>query len=281
MEYMAEELDIFSEPPLQHGIELFEMNEVGLLNSIQNSTVFDFNAIGYEDKMIDINSIFLRMTMKIVKEDGTAYTSADTKVPHLVSNAISSIFSTAQVRLNNTLVANYENTYAYQSYLASILSHQEDVVSARYKKSQLIVADHTSKYLEEVSKNSTLFELYGKLSLLPLNRFILPSVSVNIKLNLNAQKFFLIDPEATGTGKLVIESASLFVKYLTISTPLLLAQEKLLNSGQKAIYCCNRPHVITANIPKGVTSLNFASLYAGIRPSLALTGKVFLRIYNL
>lgn len=274
---MAEELDLFSERVLQHGVESHEIIQCGLLNSISNSTVFDFNAVGYENRMIDMNSIFLRMTGQILKLDNSLYTDADKNAPHLVSNALSSIFSTAQVRLNNTLVANYENTYAYQAFLASILSHQEDVVSARYKKSQLIVVDHTKAHLEKVSKNSKVFELFGKLSLLQLAHYILPSVSLNIKLNLNSQEFFLMDTDPKGTGKLVILSANIYVKYLNISVPLLLATEKLLNSGRNALYIFHRPHLITASVPKGTTNLHISSLYAGLRPSLALTGKYSIK----
>lgn len=275
MAYMSSELDLFSERPIVQGIESHELIEVGLLNSITNSNVLEFSLNGFNNKMKDLDHMYLKLTLKIVKADDTDYVSAKDEdiEAHLVSNAAFSIFSSAQVLLGNVQVAEYDNYYAYKSFIESILSHEDNLVSSRYSRSHLNVPGHVSKNLNLVSRNSKVFELYAKLSVLPLNRYLLTQVPLTLKLSLNNPDFYIIDKsKESKPGKLKFISASLFVKHISIAPALMLAQEKLLNSNKNAVYCYNKAIVVSTNLPKGTTNISLPAVYSGIRPSLIITG---------
>lgn len=275
MAYMSQELDLFSEKPIITGIESHDLQEVGLLNSISNSNILEFSCLGHNNKLKSLNNLYIKLMLKITKSDGTDYESAaETDVEaHLVSNAAFSIFSTCQVTLGNVQIASYDGYYAYKSYIESILSHEDNLVSSRYTKSHLNVQDHETKYLNQVSRKSATFELYAKLSILPVDRYLLTQVPLTVKLSINNPAFYMIDTsKAAKPGKLQFISAALYVKHITVSTQLLLAQEKLLNAGKNAVYTYNKAIVVSTNIAKGTTNMNLPAIYSGIRPSMIITG---------
>lgn len=269
VEVIPSELDLFNEKALLLGVQSNEYIETALLNSVQNNAQFEFHSVPFNNKFKDLSNIYLRLKCKITKGDGTEYNVDKGAEGHLVSNGLYSIFRSCFVTINGTVIHSMENDYGYKEIIENMLNYQEDVVTSRFKNSQLLVPNHDSTYLASVSKKSGIFELYGRINMCNTSRLIVPNCSVNIKLNLHRPEFYMWD-KTKDSAKLHILDAKLYVKHVCPSPDLMLQIERNLNSGHNAIYTYSRCVIKTANLSRGVSNMNLNNLYVGLKPKLAI-----------
>lgn len=269
-QYIPEELSLFTERPLLLSIQDSVIHDYHPLNTLEGATNIEFMSLGYTDKFKDLSHIFLKLKLQVLKKDGTMFKATDLK-PHLVSNALYSIFKSAYCRLNGNNLRNVEGNYHYKEYLETSLNFDKLCATSRLT-SQLYVPNAEQAKLELVSKNSNIFDLYGKINLININKYLLSGVSFSLRLNLeNPDFFFMEDTGTTGTNTtsiLKIKEATLYVKHILPREAVLLSIEKVLSSGRNCIYEYRRGEIVTQNIASSSSTLNIPNFYTGPKPSI-------------
>jgi len=102
---------------------------------------------------------------------------------------------------------------------------------------------------------------------------------MKITMDLEKPEFFLMKPESATAGELKIIEATLYAKYLTISSSVLLAHHKMLS--QHAIsYNFKRNVIKNFIIPSGVLSQNFENVFSGPLPANLVIGFVKNASFN-
>ena len=272
-EYIPEELDIFSERPIIMSVNDSEIIEYSALNSVENSTLLEFHSNSYGDRYKDLSNMYLKLKLKIVKHDGSDYVATDVEQGHLISNALHSIFRTAYTSLNGTNVHSVESNYHYKEFIETTMNYSVESAASRLS-TQLFIPDPTPAKLSEISKNSAIFELYGRINLMNLDKLLIPNVDFNLRMSLENSDFFIKEKNEK-KSILKFLDAKLFIRHVIPNTEILLAQEKMLGSGRPAVYQYKRGVVLTQNLAKGVTNLNIQNFYnGGIKPCMILFSMV-------
>ena len=124
------ELDLFSVPLTQTSIDNGVLVEYHPISSLAEGAPIEFEVSSSGDDYIDFANSYLYARAKIKHANGSNMDENDTVGP--VNNFLHSLFSQVDVSLNGTLITNSTNTYAYRSYLETLLSYGESA-----KKSHL------------------------------------------------------------------------------------------------------------------------------------------------
>lgn len=278
-EYIPEELDIFTQRPILMSIVDQNVIETSSLNSVENSNLIEFKSSAYMDKCKDLNAVFLKLKLRLLKDDGSVYnhnetTKVDEVQPNLITNALHSIFKGVHISLNGTNVHSVEDNYHYKEFIETTLNFGIEAAQTRLS-SQLYIPNASQERLGEVSRDSSVFDLYGKVNVMNLDRYLIPGVDANFRFSLENSDFYINEKSATKKSVLKILEAKLYVRHVTPISDLLLSHEKFLASGKQAIYEYKRGTVISQNIPTGVTNLNIPNFYnGGVRPSLIIFAMV-------
>lgn len=274
-EFIPDELNVFANQPVLQCINDAHHIEYSALNTLDNATTIEFDSLPYDDKYKDLSWTYLKLRLQLVKADGTKYTNDDVFQPHLISNTLHSIFKSAFISLNGQSMRSVEQNYHYKEYIETSLNYTIESATSRLN-SQLYVPNSVEVSLGVRSKNSKIFELYGRLNLININRLLIPRVKVNLRLHLENPEFFIKeDTEQTkSTSKLKIHGANLYIRHVTPTLEILNSHEKLLLGGESAVYEFKRGEIITQNVAAGTKNLTIPNLYSGPRPSLIVFGMV-------
>jgi hypothetical protein len=216
--------------------------------------------------------IHLKLRLQLLKKDLTVFKAEDTVQGHLISNALHSIFRSAHVSLNGQSVRNVDSNYHIKEFIENSLNFSEQTVQNRLSAQHY--GDESS--LTSISANSKVFEIYGKINIFNLSKFLIPGVSFTLRLHLESPTFFIVeDVTKTKTEtQLKIVSSRLYIRHVVPTNDVILAHERLLSQNKRAIYEYKRGNVITQNIGKGTNNLEILNFYTGIQPSLVVFGMI-------
>lgn len=277
-EYIPDELNLFADRAVQLSITGTTTHSYAPINSLDNTQCLEFVSPALNDQFKDLSSCCLRLTLQILKRDGTKYAAGDTAQPKLASNIIGSMFKAAQVSINNILVRNIDSNYGIKELLETKLNYDRNSLKTRLASTMYYDEGGETAFTDQI-KNSQEFEVYGRLNLLNLDRYLLPMCSLNIKLHLANSDIFLLensvtanDATTTSDSKLVIMQAHLLVNHKTVRENVFYSIEKILSSGRSAVYDHTSGNVLTYNIPSGASQISVQSLYSGPKPRLAILG---------
>lgn len=274
-EYIPEELNIFSNRAFLNCISESSHKEYSALNTLDGANSLEFNSLAYTDQYKDLSWVFLKLRLQVTKGDGTLFKETDQEQPHLTTNALHSIFKSAFISLNGNNLRNVEQNYHYKEWIETTMNFNIEYANSRLT-SQLYIPNSTSDALKKAPKNSKVFELYGRINLINVAKLLIPGVSFNLRLNLESPEFYFVEDivKTMTTSKLKIDDAKLCIRHVKPSSEVLLAHERLLASGEPAVYEYKRGEIFTQNVAKGASNLNIMNFYSGPRPSLALFGMV-------
>ena len=124
------ELDLFGVAPTQTSIVRSQWVEHQPTASLNSGGPIEFLIPGTGDEYLDFANIYLIVKTKVTSAAGADLDPATTVGP--VNNWLHSLFNQVNVYLNGTLVTPSSNTYAYRSYIETLLSYGIEA-----KKSQL------------------------------------------------------------------------------------------------------------------------------------------------
>ena len=124
-EGVKSELDLFAVPPTQTSIDDAHHDgrwvEHQPLMYLDSGGPTEFMLPGTGDAYLNLANTYLLIRAKVVRGDGTDL-AADTQVAP-VNNWLHSLFSQADVYINDTLVTPSSNTYPYRAYVETLLSY--------------------------------------------------------------------------------------------------------------------------------------------------------------
>ena len=146
------EVDLFSVPPTQQSLERGRWIDYAPLSSVQNPDSAITFLIAGTDEYIDLSKTILTVTGKITLKDSTTKLTGggQTNVAP-VNNFLHSLFRQVDVYLNGKQVTPAMGTYAYRSYIETLLNYD---VSA--KESQFSSALYYKDTATEMDGNGSL-----------------------------------------------------------------------------------------------------------------------------
>ena len=143
------EVDLFRVPPTQQSLERGRWIDYAPLSSVENPNSAITFLIAGTDEYIDLSKTILTVTGKITKKDGTSkLDSNDQSNVAPVNNFLHSLFRQVDVYLNGKQVTPAMGTYAYRSYIETLLNYdvsakQSEFSSALYYKDTAGQMDET------------------------------------------------------------------------------------------------------------------------------------------
>ena len=226
---------------------------------------------------------------QILRASNTAIDNTNHVGP--VNLLMHSLFSEVDVKLNDTLVSSTNNTYAYRSYLETLLSYgpaakQSQLTSSMYYKD---VAGH----LEELNphdqhaantgfvKRHSFFEdgqmvdMIGCLhsDLFFQDKYLPSDVNIRIRLVRNKDAFCLLSNVNGAAFKIRINDCKLLVRKVKLSPSVFVAHAKALEQGN-AKYPIRRVVCKTFTVPRGNMDFSQENLFAGQLPTRLVIGCV-------
>lgn len=262
--------------------------------TVKDNDVLNFRIPPDSEKFSDLNSILLKIQLKIVKSDGSD--CGNPNKPFLDWNGISSLFSSCDVRFDGVIVSSM-TSYPYTAALCRWLGASEDMRNLWYKLDGsedpcLNTSDiqggtpmemKLSPYSQKYSKSKTVV-LWGRIYsdiLLSSRQYLPPNVELGVELRRAPDKFS-INCHSNGTAyRIYMDWASLYLKRLSIKPSLLSKPLSTLKHDASMIF--NRLETRIQSMPRGqsiwqwLDCLNGATLpnriYVGFVTQEALYGK--------
>ena len=148
------EIDLFSVPPTQQSLERGRWIDYAPLSSVQNAD----NAITFlitgTDEYIDLSKTILTVTGKVTMPDGTKLAGGGQTNVAPVNNFLHSLFRQVDVYLNGKQVTPAMGTYAYRSYIETLLNYDVSAKESQFS-SALYYKDTATKMDENGSLPSS------------------------------------------------------------------------------------------------------------------------------
>ena len=149
------EVDLFRVPPTQQSLERGRWIDYAPISSVQNPDNAITFLIAGTDEYIDLSKTILTVTGNIMKKDGKTKLNggAQSNVAP-VNNFLHSLFRQVDVYLNGKQVTPAMGTYAYRSYIETLLNYDVSAKQSQFS-SALYYKDTAGKMDENGSLPST------------------------------------------------------------------------------------------------------------------------------
>ena len=139
------EVDLFRVPPTQQSLERGRWIDYAPLSSVENPNSAITFLIAGTDEYIDLSKTILTVTGKITKKDGTTKLGGgDQSNVAPVNNFLHSLFRQVDVYLNGKQVTPAMGTYAYRSYIETLLNYDASAKQSQFS-SALYYKDTATK----------------------------------------------------------------------------------------------------------------------------------------
>ena len=143
------EVDLFRVPPTQQSLERGRWIDYAPLSSVENPNSAITFLIAGTDEYIDLSKTILTVTGKITKKDGTSKLDGnDQSNVAPVNNFLHSLFRQVDVYLNGKQVTPAMGTYAYRSYIETLLNY--DVSAKQSQFSSALYYKDTAGQMDKV-----------------------------------------------------------------------------------------------------------------------------------
>lgn len=282
------ELDLFTIPPTQVQVERGYWVQYQPTINIPNSGPIQFNIAGSGEEYIDLSDILLQTKVRIVGGAGRNDVGP-------INLFLHSLFSHVEVSLNSQCITPPNHTYAYKSYMETLLNYSKEGKKSRLT-SELYYKD-TARYMDDAKCNedkepgneglrkrwsltagAKVVDMIGPLHLDFFNqeRCLLNDVDIRINLTRSNPKFVLMTPTEVDAQIIVLE-AILHVRKMKIS-PAVMNAHSLALQKTSAKYPINRSDVRYFTIPKGSSNMNH-DVITGKLPQRIIIGLVDSEAY--
>ena len=287
------ELDIFTVPPVNMGMEAGETVIHHPISTLADNSPIEFTIPGSPSDYIDLSKTLLTVKVKLCKLDNSNL-ALDAKVS-TCNLLLHSLFSQVDVKLNDRLVTPSTGTYPYKSYLETLLSHGNESKDS-WLQSELWANDSgeiDSNDPTDEDSNPGLIARYNRLKasapiqlsgrphvdIFQQERYLISGVRMDVKLSRANRNFYLMSPDASA-AKLVIMDATLHIRRVRINPTIALAHSKTLDQGKNAMYPIRRGVVTSFLVPSGTLSINRENVITGQLPRRVIVGLVPNSAYN-
>ena len=286
------ELELYKTPPVNASMEKGEFVSHQPVSTITATAPIEFHIPGSPEEYVDLGRTQLYLKLKVCNIDNTPYAAATQCAP--VNLLLHSLFSQVDVKFRDTLVTPSINTYAYKSYLETLLSFGEGAkrdqktIEGWYKDvsdagDAVNGGNTTNTGLEKrtaLAATSNVFEIMGRphVDVLHQDRYLIPGVSMSFKFMRSASAFHLMSD--ANTYKVVIEDATMFVRKVKLNPSISIEHAEYLNKGEHVKYPVRRGIVTTFTIGNGLASFNRESVISGQIPRRIIMGFVENTAFN-
>ena len=117
---LKSELDLFALPATQTSVDHGRVVEHRPTSILSENSPVEFVISEEGDYYIDLANTFLYVRAAVVNEDGSNLAEDANIAP--ITNFLHSLWSQVDLSLNNTLITQSNNTYAYRVYIETMLS---------------------------------------------------------------------------------------------------------------------------------------------------------------
>lgn len=276
------ELDLFSVPPTQTGLESGRFVDYHPISNIRDDGPIEFSVSGAGTEYMDLARTQLYVKAKVTKADGTDL-DPDTKVgsTNLLLNAL---FVQVDVSLNGKLVSSATNTNPYRAILETLLSYgpaakSSQLTSALFYKDRAGYLDETDptkadkdaniglKARYNHTKESQSVEMIGRIheDIFNIDRLMINGVDLRIKFTRSKNAFCLLSPVTDAAFKVVIEDMTLFIRKEKVSPSVMLGHAEALRKTT-AKYPIKRIDFKVFSVPRGALNISQDNLFNGQIP---------------
>ena len=296
------ELDLFSIPPTQTGMEYGYWTDSYPPSTITDNGPIEFTIMGDSSEYIDIANTFIYMKVKIVKDNGTPEGvkldgTKDFCGP--VNNFLHALFEDIIVRVGDKVISYPTNCYPYRAYIETLLSLGPESKSSqqtmalwyddtpgsmdgrttKIEQGALIKNEGLIKRASFIERNKDL-ELIGRphCDIVFQERFLIDNLPVKFILKRSNDYFSIMAPANT-KYKVKIKEAILYSRRVKLSNSVSLAHKAALLK-EPAKYPVTRVQCKYFTIPSNVTSVNHENLFQGQMPTRIIIGLVPMTAFN-
>ncbi len=270
------DLDLWSVPFEQYGIQESIYDEIRPNSSTENQDTFEFVAVGSDNYYLDPSNSFLFVEFEVRKADGS--TTASTEKVALANNVLNSGFQQVDCWLNETLITKNSNLYGYKAYLEDLLSHgieaQNSYLTAQgFLKQESGKFENTSDSSFTARHNATTggkkFQCMGRLHLdiCQQTRLIPNNVDMKIKLIKSSNQWTLFkETSDTENYKFKISDIAFYIRRVRLSDDIRLNHIERFEA-EPAIYPHKHVEMKAITIPSSISDWTADKLFEGPLPN--------------
>ena len=293
-EVLKSELDLFKNVSYQQSIDHSLSIQYRPTSALTESSAIEFDIPISSDEYLDLRNIFLSIKGKLVKKDGTDFTTGGTNDYSLINYSLNTVFDQLTIYLGSTMISQSSNTYHYLSIIEALTQYNEIQADTlmkssgyfHYVKTDIINFDHVDARIENISTKSKVFTLYGKIhgSIFTIDKLMLGGLNLRLIFNRASPQFYcMVKPAETGATanepKLNLMDISIFVRKVKVYPQILEAHNEALKIS-KAIYPIKRSQVKVMNLTSGLTTFNLDNVFLGQLPCKMICGLVSNDAYS-
>ena len=308
------EVDLFRVPPMQQSLERGRWIDYAPLSSVENANSASTFLIAGTDEYIDLSKTILMVTGKITKKDGTSKLDGnDQSNVAPVNNFLHSLFRQVDVYLNGKQVTPAMGTYAYRSYIETLLNYdvsakQSQFSSALYYKDTpgqmdkvgALASSKTLNYKNasdasasdklyvpdsgnvgfakrhQFIKNGNRFVLSGPIfsDIFMTDRLLLNMMDLKVVLNRSSDAFSLMDlNDPAIEPKVQLSDVVLKVRKVKVDQSISDGVERMLKQTP-ALYPIRRVECKILTIPANLPNVRQDNIFSGIIPNSFVVGLV-------
>lgn len=289
-------LNLFNIPQKSCGIERVDWVDFRPIAPLAWDQAIEYNITGSGHQFIDLKRSFLHVKAKITRTEGGSIDSGDIAVP--VNLWLHSLYSQCDVSMQQKLLYNSGNLYAYKAYIETIMNNAESdydgLATEMFYKDSAGEMDHVSTKdriainvgslrREQRSKDSKLIDMIGPLhaDICQMDRLIINGVDISIKLYPSKPSFNLMSKAAHAPAfKPEIVSTVLKVCKVTIDPSILAAQSAVLAKGITVKYPIEKTELKSFVIPQNQLSFYQSDIFQNKVPTTLVIGIVNARAFQ-
>ena len=264
---MNSALELFQIPPTETSILSARWQPYYPESRTQRGSPIEFNIETTPD-YIDLSKCYMKFKLKITNANGTDI--ADKKVIP-VNNFLQTMIMQMSIKLNNTLVTQQNDTYAYKAYLESLFSYPKSSAES-YLTCVLWYKDAAGSFdvvettggtagadvpflvaSQTFIDGSKILQVQGTPAhaLFHTEKYLVGDVTINMRIDLQPEAFCLMSN--VGTERMEILNVEFMVRYVKISDSVRLQRIAIMSGAgrkhpQPALYPLERGDLQAYNI---------------------------------
>ena len=270
------ELSLFDDIPPQVVIESANFIDVSPQTSISESqSTMEFMVYGSESEYLDLNDTFLYVALRVNTSDGKTLADASAVCP--ANFLLNALFDDITLSLNDTIIEGGNHLYPYKATIESIFGFNKETRNLQLRA--MGYHKDIDSRRESIAK-SKYCELAGALRLDFFNqpKYLLPGV--NVKLVFHRSRDLFPFSDGTGSPKINLKAAKLYVRRVRASPSVLKGHE--LGLVEKNVkYDYTRSQVVTYTIASGSHSHFRDNVFSSLLlPKFVIVGMVKSASFN-
>jgi hypothetical protein len=268
------ELDLFALPPTQLSIESADVVHYKPMVSLETDAPIEFCIPPSADEYTDLSQTFLLVKAHITDENGERIDAESAVGP--INNFLYSLFSDVVVSLNGKMLSSPCNLFGFRKYLEILYNYNLEA-KGTHQTMSLFYKDTPGK-MDHLADNAGLttrsahtnagksVTMMGRLDvdILGQNKFLLNGMSIGINL-IRAKPAFCLMSDGNTAFNVKITDATLLVRRMKLSQPVLIALEKVLLTTT-AKYPTTRVEMKSYTVPPGLLTFNMDNIFMGQLP---------------